>query len=266
MTNVPAKATTSLRMPLLIATACLIGTACWVLALGDSLPGKPKLADKPVPAENVMDFAALYATNCAGCHGADGKSGPAPPLNDPLFRAIVPRDVLQQVVSAGRPGTPMPGFSHAHGGNLTAAQIQVLVDCIKAVADPNRTAPAWGIVETAGSDVPPYLASDRQIARTSKAYESIRTTLFARACADCHGDHGEGTDSAGAIDNSEFLALASDQFLRRLIITGLPDLGMPNYKSSDQRDSEFMPLTSAQIDDLVALLGRWRQGKSADVK
>ena len=74
-----------------------------VLAAGCDLPGQPKPADRPVPADQVMDFDALYAQNCAGCHGADGKLGPAPPLNDPLFRAIVPEEELVDVVTEGGP-------------------------------------------------------------------------------------------------------------------------------------------------------------------
>ena len=53
-----------------------------------------------------------------------------------------------------------------------------------------------------------------------------------------------------------FLALISDQASRRIIITGRPDLGMPNYAETDGRPEDFQPLTSAEIDDLVALLGR----------
>jgi cytochrome c oxidase cbb3-type subunit III len=276
--NKPAKA---LGMPLLIAMLCLIGTACWVLASGGNLPGKPKLADKPVSPENVLEFTALYAQNCAACHGADGKLGPAPPLNDSLFRAIVPLDSLEQVVSAGRPGTPMPAFARAKGGTLTAPQIEVLVSQIKGipykivapsandaaeakvVEDPAGIAPAWGLPKPAPTDAPAFLTSATEPAPTSKDYETIRTTVFARACADCHGDHGEGTDSGGAINNPEFLALASDPSLRRIIITGRRDLGMPDYKSAEQRASDFKPLTSPEIDDLVALLGQWRRGKLA---
>ena len=55
------------------------------LTAGCDFPGRPRPADRPVPADQVLDFAALYRENCAGCHGADGKHGPAPPLNDPLF-------------------------------------------------------------------------------------------------------------------------------------------------------------------------------------
>ena len=85
------------------------------LAPGCDLPGKPRLLDKPVPADQVVDFDGLYRQNCAGCHGADGKLGPAPPLNDAIFLSIVPDSVLLRVISEGRPGTPMPAFAAEQG-------------------------------------------------------------------------------------------------------------------------------------------------------
>ncbi len=45
----------------------------FLLAAGCDLPGKPSEADRPVPANEVKDFDALYSMHCAGCHGADGK-------------------------------------------------------------------------------------------------------------------------------------------------------------------------------------------------
>ena len=54
----------------------------------------------------IEDFGQLYSTHCAGCHGADGKDGPAPPLNDPLFLTIVPDEVLHRVITEGRPVRP----------------------------------------------------------------------------------------------------------------------------------------------------------------
>jgi cytochrome c oxidase cbb3-type subunit 3/ubiquinol-cytochrome c reductase cytochrome c subunit len=65
---------------------------------------------------------------------------------------------------------------------------------------------------------------------------------------------GQPTDG-GAINNPAFLALISDQALRRTIITGRPDLGMPAY---DRKGGQA--LTPADVDDLVALLRYWRQG------
>src|SRR6516225_4484464 len=107
-----------------------------VLAAGCDLPGKPSEDDRPKPADKVMDFGILYQTRCAGCHGADGKFGPAPPLNDPIFLAIVPDADLLRVISEGRSVTegqksPMPAFARERGGPLTGDQVKVLAQGIK---------------------------------------------------------------------------------------------------------------------------------------
>ena len=75
------------------------------------------------------------------------------------------------------------------------------------------------------------------------------------------GENGrgeEGSDVANAIHEPAFLALISNQALRRIIITGRSDLGMPNFAGKDGRPDDFSTLTSPQIDDLVALLAQWR--------
>ena len=85
---------------------------CACCVAGCDLPGKPNPADRPVPPDQVTNFDTLYRQNCAGCHGADGKLGPAPPLNDPLFLAIVPdAELLQRDQRAAVAGTPMPAFA-----------------------------------------------------------------------------------------------------------------------------------------------------------
>jgi mono/diheme cytochrome c family protein len=224
-----------------------------VLAAGCDLPGKPNEADRPKPATEVMDFGALYATRCAGCHGADAKLGPAPPLNDPIFLAIVPDDQLLRVITEGRtvtPGqkSPMPAFAHDRGGPLTGDQVKVLAKGIK-----KRWRPA------ASGSLPPYLSPTEGKGGDDK--KGLR--VFGRACAGCHGPQGQGHKDGrplqgGAINNQAFLALISDQALRRIIITGRPDLGMPAYNHADRP-----PVTAAEIDDLVALLRYWRQGGSS---
>ena len=82
------------------------------LAAGCDLPGQPK---RPAPADEATQFNALYTTHCAGCHGADGKLGPAPPLNDPIFLAIVPDAELLRVITEGR---TEPSHTHTAGQRL----------------------------------------------------------------------------------------------------------------------------------------------------
>jgi mono/diheme cytochrome c family protein len=222
-----------------------------VLAAGCSLnlPGKPNPADRPVASDKVLDFDTLYGQNCAGCHGADGRLGPAPPLNDPIFLAIVPDEELLHVVTEGRPGTPMPAFAQAKAGPLTQAQVEALAAGIK---------PHWGRGK-APAGVPPYAAGKGR-GDTARGRE-----VFAQACATCHGSDGKGTKDVGAIHNWAFLALISDQALRRIAITGRPrpDLGMPDFAGPRPSVPDFKPLTSQQVGDLVALLASWRaEGQS----
>jgi mono/diheme cytochrome c family protein len=251
------------------------------LVVGCDLPGRPNPADRPVPEEQVTNFDALYAMRCAGCHGADGKLGPAPPLNDPLFLSIVPDAELLHVITEGRAVTPsqkspMPAFRLGKGAPLTAAQAKVWAELKEQTdIDPKQQNPLtatqvkvlaegikkrWGQPPSPAGSVPPYIAPVG--AGAGKMDEGAR--VFARACAGCHGSQGQGGKNGerqiGAINSKAFLALTSDQALRRYAITGRPDLGMPAFDGKDGRPPDFRPLTSAEIDDLVALLAYWRLG------
>ena len=50
-----------------------------------------------------------------------------------------------------------------------------------------------------------------------------------------------------------FLALISDQELRRIIISGRPDLGMPSYAEKTGRPPDFRALTSAEAAACICL-------------
>jgi cytochrome c oxidase cbb3-type subunit 3/ubiquinol-cytochrome c reductase cytochrome c subunit len=248
------------------------------LAAGCDLPGKPREEDRPVPVDQIKDFATLYGMQCAGCHGANGTLGPAPPLNDPIFLAIVPDNELLRVIAEGRAVTahqrsPMPAFGVPRAAPLTDAEL-------KALAEPKEEPPAvvrrqgrltdaqlrvladgikrhWGAPER--GDLPPYISPTGGKGGNAKQGAEV----FARACAGCHGAQGVGEKDGkplggGAINEPAFLALISDQALRRYIITGRPDLGMPSYKGHDGRPKDFDRLSSEEIDNLVALLASWR--------
>jgi cytochrome c oxidase subunit 3/cytochrome o ubiquinol oxidase subunit 3 len=261
-----------------------------VLLAGCDLPGRPNPADRPVPADKVMDFSVLYQENCAGCHGQSGKLGPAPPLNDPLFRAIVPQEELEDILTKGR--KLMPAFAKENGGGLTAPQIQVLVKEIKGipykiveklergvakalvVPDAGGISPKWGMPEKPPQGVPSYREPSAcpvpslpgGEGRGSGAGNKEKgAVVFARACAACHGSHGQGiakgSEMARTINDPVFLALISNQALRRYAITGRPDLGMPNYAKARPGNPDFVPLTDQDVADLVALLDSWRREK-----
>lgn len=224
------------------------------LLVGCDPPGKPDPAKRPVRPEDVLDFKDLYAQNCAGCHGADGNLGPAPPLNDKLYLGLVQETDLHMTITDGRAGTLMPAFAVENGGALTAQQVQALVDGI----DKN-----WGPGE-APADAPPILPG---IVRMSgSAAEGLK--VFGSACAGCHGDKGQGGSfnkkPIGAINDRAFLGLLSERALRRLIITGRPDLGMPAYNDSTGRGKDFKPLTAKDVADLLALLASWQKSTGAE--
>jgi mono/diheme cytochrome c family protein len=227
------------------------------LAGCNRLPGKPDPADRPIRPDKVLDFDKLFAANCSGCHGAEGKLGPAPPLNDKLFLKIIPDTELWMAISSGREGTLMPGFEQSHpGGHLTDKQVTKLMDGLRAKWGTEPDAKELGF-DPAKVKIPSYteevgngvMAGD--IGSGKKAFQT--------ACAVCHGKDGEGTKTAGAISHPAFLALISDQALRRIVITGRPDLGMPNFADANGRAEGFKPLTNQDVNDIMALLVSWRE-------
>ncbi|MGA2257605.1 MAG: c-type cytochrome [Thermoguttaceae bacterium] len=231
----------------------------------------------------------MYGQNCAGCHGIDGEFGPAPPLNDPLFRAIVPEKELQGILIKGRKKALMPAFAKENGGMLTEAQIQLLVMEIKGipykivkkdedeaakvevVPDAGGVSPKWGTPEIPAKGTPSYheqagIPSGEEAGDERGTHGVGRgAVVFARACAACHGDHGQGIREEGeivrTIHEPAFLALTSNQVLRRYAITGRPDLGMPSYAKARPDNPNFVPLTDEEVTDLVALLAAWRREK-----
>ena len=231
------------RAPL--ALLVLLGIGCHGDDPVRQFPGRPDIKDRFVWPEKQTDFWKLYNQNCRGCHGADGTLGPAPPLRDAIFLTIASTAELLDTVSEGRAGTSMPGFSKGHGGTLTDEQMQILVKGLGQEL--------WGKAFTPpAGDWPPYAppAEKGDVARGK--------TVFAAACASCHGDNGTGTITMGPINDRSFLALSSEQFLRRIVITGRPDLGMPNCHEKTGREDNFAPLTNADVNDVTALLLSWK--------
>ena len=234
----------------LLLLACAL-VAPWATGCDGNFPGKPKPADRPVPEDRVVDFGLLYRRNCAGCHGADGRLGPAPPLNDAIFLAIVPDAELLRVIREGRPGTPMPAFALRSGGALTDAQVGALAGGIK---------PRWQSATTPSEPHPAYLLTKADTAPSSADVQAHGAEIFARAAphATTPVAKGAGGRQPGILTIRHFSLSSATKALRRIVITGRPDLGMPNYAEGTERPADFRPLTSTEIDDIVALLAAWR--------
>jgi mono/diheme cytochrome c family protein len=217
-----------------------------LLSSCDSLPGRPTQADFPMRPTNVTDFATLYGENCAGCHGADGKSGAALGLNNPIYLGIIDDPTMRRVIANGVPGTSMPPFAQSAGGDLTDDQISLLTAGIRK---------SWAGVPDAAAGAPPYSAG--------AAGDSDRgAQVYSANCQSCHGPDGKGATSAGSIVDPSYLALVSNQYLRTVVIAGRPDIGHPDWK----HDASGQPLTSQQISDVVAWLASKRPAALATSK
>ncbi|HWN02682.1 MAG TPA: cytochrome c [Candidatus Dormibacteraeota bacterium] len=210
-----------------------------VLALAlagcDILPGKARArAIEETAATPAMAFDALYARQCAGCHGNGGRLGAARPLNDPVYLALVPAERLRLVIAEGVPGTAQPAFARSAGGGLTEEQIDALVQgLVRAWARPE---------ETKSVQVPPYAAALGDPDRGKAVY--------AAACAGCHGADGRGGPKAGSVVDPSYLALVSDQYLRTTVIAGRADVGMPDWRGY----IPGRPLAPAEISAVVGWL------------
>ncbi len=178
------------------------------------IPGDPK-AGKP-----------LYTTYCASCHGANAsgyaEGGAGPGIGNPGFLAVASDDFIFQSIKHGRIGTPMRGFVGSKGlANLTEAEVG---DIIAYLRSREPAAPT--------------------IAATTPGTKSGEMHFKAN-CASCHQNDGNGIPGiAPSIRNRDFLAIASDDFIKETVRKGRPGTAMV------QRPD----LSDKVLDEIVAYL------------
>ena len=215
--------------------ALAVGLAVLSLVGCKQLPGRPGPGPEVVRPDDVHDFKTLYKQNCAGCHGAEGRGGPAVSLADPVYLALVDDATIRRLTANGVPGTLMPAFARSAGGTLTDRQIDVLVQQMR-----TRWAKPGAL---AGVSLPPYQVSvPGDAARGAGVYQTY--------CASCHGPGGKGAGKAHSIVDGSYLALVSDQALRTTVIVGVPDRGAPDWRNN----VPGRPMTAQEISDVAAWL------------
>jgi mono/diheme cytochrome c family protein len=198
--------------------------------IGDS--GRLKSAAGELTQARVERGAAVFGSQCAACHGQQGEGGVGPALNNRAVLKNTPDSIFFSLIRSGVPNTKMPSWSVDYGGPLTDEEVRDVVAFLR----------AWE--PTAPEVVPAVKLPD----------PAQGALLFSSTCAMCHGENGlGGKPGIPAINNPTHLHQFEDTWYRQTIANGRPAKGMPTWGTV---------LSPAQIDDLVALIGAWREGKT----
>lgn len=191
-----------------------------------------------IEAQAATDGAKLYARNCAVCHGENGSGGLGVPLSLASFQATVSNDYLRKTIRLGRPGRVMPP------SNLSDAEIESIVRFIRSWS--KEPAPLFSATRIKGD-----VAHGRQ--------------LYAEHCATCHGANGGGGKGTGitfsrprdlpimapALNNSGFLAAATDSMIRENLKRGREGTPMVSFLKNGLKEKD--------IDDIVSFVRSFEQ-------
>lgn len=172
---------------------------------------------------------ALFAENCAMCHGEEGEGVDGPALNDRTFLTGTGDGVIFNLISSGVPGSEMPAWNQAYGGPFTDQETRHLVAFIRGW-EPN--------------------SPDRQ-AEAMKGDPVNGLVIFSSTCFACHGEGGQGTDRAPALNDPTKLMQFDDEWYADTIANGRPAQGMPTWGTV---------LSPTEIRDVVGLLRAWQRG------
>jgi cytochrome c oxidase cbb3-type subunit 3 len=214
----------------------LIAALGAVVLAGCGTPhGQPRSGSETLAPNEVLEFGALYAENCAGCHGKEGRGSAAIALADPVYLAILDEAAMRRVIANGVRGTAMPAFAESAGGLLTNKQIDAITQGIRS---------RWsrpGILD--GANPPSYAAKSEGDPQQGEA-------AYKTWCESCHGPDGHGGPKGSAITNDSFLAMVSDQGLRTIVIAGRPELGAADWRGNVRGK----PMSDQEVTDVVAWL------------
>jgi len=204
----------------------------------NNAPGRPVADSEAVRPNEVLSFDTLYQQNCSGCHGKQGEGGAAIALNNPVYLAIADDAIIRRITAQGVPGTAMPAFAQSSGGMLTDEQISALVGGIRS---------RWSKQDSLPATLPAHAAA-------APGDPQHGANVYDMYCASCHGAGGGGGSKAGSIVDESFLHLASDQYLRTVVIVGRPELGAPDWRGN----VPGKPMSQQEISDVVAWLSAQR--------
>jgi mono/diheme cytochrome c family protein len=201
-----------------------------------------------VGAPGLVEAKALFhSLGCRGCHkvaGVGGDDGPDltragerdPALTD--FGGVSGEHTIANWLAEHfrAPATVVPGSQMPQLG-LTEPEIDALTFYMLSLRRSDQPEAFW--------------PKDRIRAERfgEREFATDGATLYGTFCAACHGGRGEGMRYPGmtafpAIGNADFLAVASDPFLRDTITHGRPGRRMPAWGAGGLRPAEIEALVA----------------------
>jgi cytochrome c oxidase cbb3-type subunit 3 len=198
--------------------------------------------DAGVPADPAATMARgklLYGRYCSFCHGENGvgyAADHAPKLANDDLLVLASDEFLVDAIIKGRPGTTMSPWGVSRGGPLGYEDASAIVAYMRTWQ--KRPLEAVSSADDAGAD-----------ADAGRASAERGVSTYGLHCSLCHGGKGKN-GKYGELANPELLASATDAFLATTIERGRAGTPMPSFAGK---------LTTAQIDDVVALLRSWKK-------
>jgi len=184
---------------------------------------------------------ALYASYCAGCHGAQGEGASGPALANPGFLRFASDGFLMATMALGRLGTEMRPVKRGPQSILGLSSDEVN-DLVAYLRSWEYTPPT---IEGAIASVPHRFVVPWDLGHGRQ--------LFASNCAGCHGVEGKGS-WAPELNNEGFLAAATDGLLQATIVRGRKGTAMRPFGLGSHGLAE---LASEDVDDIVAYIRHW---------
>ena len=196
-------------------------------------------------ASAAPDGKALFKQYCSVCHGLEGRGSVGVPLSLPSFINTVSDEYLKQTIRLGRPGRIMPAFP-----SLSDAQVNAIAAYVR----------QWSNQPVVDFDPTPV-----------KGDKEHGQKIFVQSCAQCHGVDARGGKGTGvtfsrkrdlpiiapALNNSGFLASASDNMIRNTLIHG--------REGTPMRPSSEMGLKNSDVNDVVAYIRSLQKTESTPV-
>ena len=149
-----------------------------------------------------VDAATIYAETCSVCHGDDGRGAvwgqaslATPPRNfrTEESRLELTRERMIASVTAGRPGTPMPGFATQLNADEIAAVVDYVREQFMAPDETAASAPQQPLLP-GNTEYGPVGPQPVRAESTGKFQGDAGrgALLYANNCVDCHGADGGG--------------------------------------------------------------------------